>query len=146
MSQYLNVHIRDKDGKFHYLTSYSRSTAFYQVSNAPYEKVRKFTYQNFEDMILRIEGWIKNTDIAIQNKQEAINFLKTCNRSMDEVLEQFRLCQNEIRELEFEKRDYQYWIDVIRTFGNIVDDIESDCEVYMGIEISEPTEADIVAF
>lgn len=145
MSQYLNIHIRDKDGKFHYLTSYSRSTPFYQVAHAPYEKVKKFTREDFDEMEQHLEGWNKNCDIAIKGRKDAIEFLKSCNRPMDEVMEQYHECQISIEEFEHEKSDNLAWISVIRTYGDITDDIESDCEVYMGIEISEPTEDDIVS-
>lgn len=145
MSQYLNIHLRDKDGKFHYLTSYSRSTPFYQVAHAPYEKVRKFTCEDFDEMERELEIWNKNCDVTIKDRQDTIDFLKGCNRPMDEVMEQYHDYRISIKELKQEKKDTESWISTIRVFGNIADDIESDCEIYMGVEISEPTETDIVS-
>lgn len=145
MSQYLNIHLRDIDGKFHYLTSYSRSTPFYQVAHAPYEKVRKFTRGEFDEMERELEDWNKNCDIAIKGSKDAIEFLKSCGRPMEEVMEQFHDIRSGIEELEREKYENEVWMGIIRAFGDIADDIESDCEVYMGIEISEPTQDDVVS-
>lgn len=145
MSQYLNIHLRDTDGKFHYLTSYSRSTPFYQVAHAPYEKVRKFTREDFDEMERTLEDWNKNCDIAIKGQKDAIEFLKRCNCPMNEVMDRFYECQTSIEELEREKKENEEWRCVIHTFSDIADDLESDCEVYMGIEISEPTQDDIVS-
>lgn len=145
MSQYLNIHLRDKDGKFHYLTSYSRSSAFYQVAKAPYEKVEMYTANDFEKMEQELREWIRNFDLAIKGRKDALEFLKTCTSSTDEIMDKFYEIQSEIAEIEGEKADCQAWIYKMRAFADIADDIESDCAIYMGIEISDPTEADIVS-
>lgn len=145
MSQYLNIHLRDKDGKFHYLTSYSRSSAFYQVAEAPYERVKMYTANDFEKMEQKLREWISNFDWAIKGKKDALEFLKTCNCSTDEIMDKFCEIQSDIAAIEGEKADCQAWIYKIYAFADIADDIESDCAIYMGIEISEPTEADIVS-
>lgn len=145
MSQYLNIHLRDEDGKFHYLTSYSRSTPFYQAAHAPYEKVREYTYNDFMEIEQEIEDMASHCDLAIRDRREALDFLKGCARPMDEVMEQFHDCQTSISELEYEKQDYLIWKNIVHAYAYIADDIESDCAIYMGIEISEPTEDDIVS-
>lgn len=140
MSQYLNFYLRTKGGEFVSLADYSRSTEVYQHASAPYEKLRKVDYSWFTELGTLLQGKIDWYRQQIQKTESIIvqvaNFSDT---NIEERLEYIHQYQDSIEEYQEYIKEIEFSIAEIYFMQRL----SEDEEIYVGIEVGEPTDEDI---
>lgn len=154
MSQYVNFFIRKqiKDTvTFIPLGSFSRNSEIYQASkNAPFEKIRSISGKQIDNIVQSLYDNKKKFEDRIKEVEHNISYvIPTFNNSakekMEEIAEQ-QLCIDDIYE---EIADLQFAIGYFSSLKEILWDNDpegffDDKTIYYGIEISDPTEEDVV--
>lgn len=142
MSQYLNFFVRHNED-FIPLASYSRNTHVYDIAGAPYEKIRKFSQEQLESIASKLRESKTSAHKAIARLQQQIEIAKGINITVDNFDEVFGAIHNIMNMI------YEYQED-IETLEREAIEIEfmrnmtyDDCEIFAGIEISDPIMDDI---
>ena len=141
MSQYTYVYIKHKED-FIEVSSWSRSSYIAQELNGilPYEKIRKIEKSTIGNLLNNLQEKIndyKKNILSYQNKKLMIS---SFNNPMEDKLDA-------IRNIDETIADYQEEIDNLNiTFGNalVLYNLVNDYELYMGIEVYQATQADVV--
>ena len=141
MSQYTHAYIKHNED-FIEVGSWGRSSHIAQELNGilPYEKIRKVEKTTIDNLLNTLQEKIKDYQkdiLAYQNKKLMIsNF----NNPMEDKLDA-------IRNIDETIADYQEEVDDLNiTFGRALElyNLADDYELYMGIEVYQPTQADVV--
>lgn len=146
MSSYLNFFVRSKNGDFIKITSYSRNHYIYDAYGAPYEKIALVTLEHLQaamdDLNNRKEMLEENIELA----EEMIKYICSFPVESSTTLESKMNAINEQKELINEYKDDIKQVELARfhlSFLYDAIDLE-ECKIYAGVEISNPTEEDIV--
>ena len=142
MSQYLNFFVRHNED-FIPLANYSRSTHVYDVAEAPYEKIRRFSQERLEAIASKLRESKTFTHKEITRLHQEIEIVKEINITADKfdevlgvihnIMDMISKYQEDIETLEREAIEIEF-------MRNMTYD---DCEIFAGIEISDPTMDDI---
>lgn len=142
MSQYLNFFVRHNED-FIPLASYSRNTHIYDIAEAPYEKIRRFSQEQLESIASRLRESKTFTHKEIARLHQEIEIIKGINITadkFDEVLDVIHNITNVISEYQEDIETLEREAIEIEFMRNMTYD---DCEIFAGIEISDPTMDDI---
>lgn len=142
MSQYLNFFVRHNED-FIPLASYSRNTHVYDVAGAPYEKIRRFSQERLESIASKLRESKTSAHKEIARLQQQIEIAKGINVTVDnfdEVFGAIRNIMNMISEYQEDIETLEREAIEIEFMRNMTYD---DCEIFAGIEISDPTMDDI---
>lgn len=141
MSQYLNIFLKS-DGKFIPIGDYSRSTYLYEEFNAPYEKICEYKADELREIGTRLQSRADDTKKYIEELSELIQLIpKFEGQEMDEKISAFFDYKNQIAEQEEEVKSLFSQSSICYFLAGIADDY---VPVYAGVEISDPTEEDII--
>lgn len=146
MSSYLNFFVRSKNGEFTQIASYSRNHYIYDAYGAPYEKIALVTLEHLQaamdDLNNRKEMLEENIELAKEMIKYICSFLVESSTAleskMNAINEQQSLIneyKDDIKQVELARFHLSFIYDAI--------DLE-ECKIYAGVEISDPTEEDIV--
>jgi len=141
MSQYTYAYIKHKED-FIEVGSWGRSSNIAQELNGmlPYEKIRKVEKSTIDNLLNNLQEKISDCQrniLAYQNKKLMIS---SFNNPMEDKLDA-------IRNIDETIADYQEEIDDLNiTFGRALElyNLADDYELYMGIEVYQATQADVV--
>ena len=139
MSQYLNFFARHNK-EFVPIADYSRSTNVYSEVNAPYEKIRAIDETELRTIAERLRAgkiFAKTQIEAINRKLELIS---SANNSLEEKLDAIN---SELEIIEEYEDDIQA-LDRYATELNFIANMTYDNDIFVGIEINDPTEKDII--
>lgn len=139
MSQYLNFFARHNK-EFVPIADYSRSTNVYSEVNAPYEKIRAIDETELRTIAERLRAgkiFAKTQIEAINRKLELIS---SANNSLEEKLDAIN---SELEVIEEYEDDIQA-LDRYATELNFIANMTYDNDIFVGIEINDPTEKDII--
>ena len=142
MSQYLNFFVRHNED-FIPLANYSRNTHVYDVVEAPYEKIRRFSQEQLEAIASKLRESKTSAHKEIARLQQQIEIAKGINiteDNFDEVFGAIRNIMNMISEYQEDIETLEREAIEIEFMRNMTYD---DCEIFAGIEISDPTIDDI---
>lgn len=140
MSQYVNFFLRRGD-EFIPLKDYSRSSPIYSVMNAPYEKIREYSYSDLEAKILRLKGMKEENAAMITRIWERINSVYHLNNSVEEKMEYVNDYYSQISDFEDDNKNLDRCMIELEFIADLV---YMDCTIYAGVEIEEPTLEDVV--
>lgn len=146
MSSYLNFFVRSKNGEFTQIASYSRNHYIYDAYGAPYEKIALVTLEHLQaamdDLNNRKEMLEENIELA----EEMIKYICSFPVESSTALESKMNAINEQQSLINEYKDDIKQVELARFhLSFIYDAIDlEECKIYAGVEISDPTEEDIV--
>ena len=146
MSSYLNFFVRSKNSEFTQIASYSRNHYIYDAYGAPYEKIALVTLEHLQaamdDLNNRKEMLEENIELA----EEMIKYICSFPVESSTTLESKMNAINEQKELINEYKDDIKQVELARFhLSFLYDAIDSEeCKIYAGVEISNPTEEDIV--
>lgn len=146
MSSYLNFFVKSKNGEFTQIASYSRSHYIYDAYGAPYEKIALVTLDHIQgaldDLSNRREMLEENIDLANQMIKYICSFPIETSTALESKMEAINEQQSlineyndDIKQVELARFHLSFLYDAI--------DLE-ECKIYAGIEISDPTEEDIL--
>ena len=139
MSQYLYFFARHNKELIP-IADYSRSTKVYSEVNAPYEKIRAIDETELRTIAERLRAgkiFAKTQIEAINRKLELIS---SANNSLEEKLD---VINSELEIIE----DYEDDIQALDRYAVELDFIANmayDNDIFVGVEISDPTEKDII--
>lgn len=139
MSQYLYFFARHNKELIP-IADYSRSTKVYSEVNAPYEKIRATDETELRTIAERLRAgkiFAKTQIEAINRKLELIS---SANNSLEEKLD---VINSELEIIE----DYEDDIQALDRYAaelNFIANMAYDNDIFVGIEISDPTEKDII--
>lgn len=146
MSSYLNFFVRSKNGEFTQIASYSRSHYIYDAYGAPYEKIALATLEHIQaaidDLGNRREMLEENIDLANQMIKYICSFpvetstaLETKMEAINEQQSLINDYNDDIQLVERARCELNFMYNAIAMDG---------CKIYAGVEISDPTEEDIL--
>lgn len=139
MSQYLYFFARHNK-ELVPIADYSRSTKVYSEVNAPYEKIRTIDETELRAIAERLRAgkiFAKTQIEAINRKLELIS---SANNSLEEKLDAIN---SELEIIEEYEDDIQA-LDRYAAELNFIANIAYDNDIFVGVEISDPTEKDII--
>lgn len=142
MSQYLNFFVRHNED-FIPLANYSRNTHVYDEAEAPYEKIRKFSREQLESIASRLRESKTFAHKEIARLHQEIEIIKGINipvDNLDKILGAIHDISNVISEYQEDIETLEREAIEIEFMRNMTYD---DCEIFAGIEISDPTIDDI---
>lgn len=141
MSQYLNVFLKS-DGKFIPIGDYSRSTYLYDEFHAPFEKICEYKADELREIGARLQNRASDAKKYIEELVELIQLIpKFEGQEMEEKISAIFDYKNQIAEQEEEVKTLRSQSSICYFLANIADDY---VPVYAGVEISDPTEEDII--
>lgn len=135
MSQYLYFFARH-DKEFILIADYSRNTQVYSEVNAPYEKIDETELRVIAERLRVGKNFAKSQIEATNHKLE---FISNANNSLEEKLDAIN------SELEIIEEDIQA-LDRYATEIDFIANMACDNDIFVGFEIGEPTEKDIVDY
>lgn len=141
MSQYLNFFARHNK-ELVPIAEYSRSTKVYNEVNAPYEKIRAIDETELRTIAERLRAgkiFAKTQIEAINRKLELIS---SANNSLEEKLDAIN---SELEIIEEYEDDIQA-LDRYATELDFIANMTYDNDIFVGIEIGDPTEKDIIDY
>ena len=139
MSQYLHFFARHEK-EFAPIADYSRSTKVYDEVKAPYEKIRKIDETELRVVAERLRAgkiFAKTQIEAINRKLELIS---SANNSLEEKLDAIN---SELEVIEEYEDDIQA-LDRYAAELNFIANMTYDNDIFVGVEISDPAEKDII--
>lgn len=146
MSSYLNFFIRSKNGEFTQIASYSRNHYIYDVYGAPYEKIAPVTLDHIQraldDLINRKEMLEENINLANQMIKYICSFPVESSTSLESKMSAINEQQSLINDYKDDIKSVEwarYGLNFIYNMISI-----NNCNIYAGVEISNPTKEDIV--
>lgn len=145
MSQYVSFYISDGE-QFISLDEFSRSTEIYKAmanfGYAPYEKVRQVSSEELQTAVNAVLSKAEATKDSISYYEQMIKHIQACpNVDLDERLKAISDYEDLIDRLRW----YNTGADILRVYANIAANADYHGNaLYAGIDISEPTAADIL--
>lgn len=143
MSQYLYFFARH-DKEFILIADYSRSTQIYSEVNAPYEKIRKIDETELRSVAERLRAGKIFAKIFAKTQIEAANrrleLISNANNPLEEKLDAIDFGLEVIEEYE----DGIQTLDRYAVELDFIANMACDNDIFVGFEISCPTEKDIV--
>lgn len=141
MSQYLNFFARH-DKEFAPIADYSRSTKVYDEVKAPYGQIKKIGETELRTIAERLRAgkiFAKTQIEAINRKLELIS---SANNSLEEKLDAIN---SELEIIEEYEDDIQA-LDRYATELDFIANMTCDNDIFVGFEIGNPTEKDIIDY
>lgn len=145
MSQYLNVFLRKKTGKFKGAVipfgAYSRSTEIYDIFNeaiyAPYETVDILTDKKIADLIAETNSRIKELVKANEKDEQICNRLKSSvtPQVYDKFVEQVTERAEMIAERKTEIDNYKNILGMLDALDNMLFWFKDEVEIIYGVDI-----------
>lgn len=145
MSQYLNVFLRKKTGKFKGAVipfgSYSRLTEIYDIFGEalylPYESANILTEKDISDLIAETNSRIKELNKANEKDEQVSNWLKSSvtPQVYDKFVEQVTERAENISERKTEIDNYKNILGMLDTLDNIMFWFKDEVEIVYGVEI-----------
>lgn len=145
MSQYVSFYISDGE-QFISLDEFSRSTEIYKAmadfGYAPYEKVRQVSSEELQTAVNAVLSKAEATKDSISYYEQMIKHVQACsNVDLDERLKAISDYEDQIDGLRW----YNTGAGILRVYANIASNADYyGNALYAGIDISEPTAADIL--
>lgn len=139
MSQYLNFFARH-DKEFVPIADYSRNTVIYDEVVAPYGKLKKFNDHDLETISNRLRADKKFAEAQIENINYKMELIFSANNSLEDKL---NMANEELELIESYKNDIRD-CDRYVTELSFIANMTTDNEIFVGIEVGEPTEQDII--
>ena len=154
MSSYLSFFIRNKND-FLPIGTFCRSSEIYQMTekkiSPPYGKVISITKVDIDIILCACEEVIKNYNEAITSFKERIDFIKNCNNSLEEKLEEYNDYDETIQGYKEGIEEINDVKSYFTTLKDILEDIsytdmfDQSKYIYCGIEVGYTIElSDIV--
>lgn len=154
MSQYVNFFIRKQikdETAFIPIGSFSRSSHIYQaITNASYEKIRPLKYEELNDIVRELHASKREYEDNIKNIEHTItNIIPSFNNSIEEKMQEIQQQRSYVADISEDIVDIQFSIGYFRALQEIIYDNSNssssrDNIIYYGVEISCPTEEDVV--
>ena len=141
MSQYLNFFARH-DKEFVPIASYSHSTNVYSEVNAPYEKIRAIDETEIRTIAERLRAGKNFAKTQIEAINRRLELISSANNSLEEKLDAIN---SELEVIEEYEDDIQA-LDRYATELDFIANMAYDNNIFVGFEISDPTEKDIVDY
>lgn len=139
MSQYLYFFARH-DKEFILIADYSRSTQIYSEVNAPYEKIRKIDETELRSVAERLRAGKIFAKTQIEAANRRLELISNANNPLEEKLDAIDFGLEVIEEYE----DDIQTLDRYAVELDFIADMTCDNDIFVGFEISCPTEKDIV--
>lgn len=149
MSQYVNFYISNGE-QFISLDDFSRSTEIYKVMTdfgyAPNGKVRQVSPEELRTATNAILGKIETMKDSISYYERMIQSIQACSDvDLSERLSAIGDFEDKIDDLHSAIECYDAEADVLRVYANIASNADYHGNaLYVGVEIPEPTAADII--
>ena len=149
MSQYVSFYISDGE-QFISLDEFSRSTEIYKAmadfGYAPSGKVRQVSSEELQTAVNVVLSKAEATKDSISYYEQMIKHVQACsNVDLDERLKAISDYEDQIDGLRSEVEWYNTGADILRVYANIASNVDYyGNALYAGIDISEPTAADIL--
>lgn len=149
MSQYVSFYISDGE-QFISLDEFSRSTEIYKAmadfGYAPSGKVRQVSSEELQTAVNVVLSKAEATKDSISYYEQMIKHVQACsNVDLDERLKAISDYEDQIDGLRSEVEWYYTGADILRVYANIASNVDYHGNaLYAGIDISEPTAADIL--
>lgn len=141
MSQYLNFFARhDKD--IVPIADYSRSTKVYSEVNAPYEKIRAIDETELRTIAERLRAGKNFAKTQIEAINRKLELISSANNSLEDKLDAIN---SELEVIEEYEDDIQA-LDRYATELDFIANMAYDNNIFVGFEISDPTEKDIIDY
>lgn len=140
MSQYLCFFARH-DKEFVPIVDYSRSTKVYDEVNAPYEKIRAIDETELKAIAERLRAGKIFAKTQIESINRRLELISNANNSLEEKLDAIN---SELEIIEEYENDIQT-LDRYAIELDFIANMTYDNEIFVGIEIGNPTEEDIVS-
>lgn len=139
MSQYLYFFARH-DKEFILIADYSRSTQIYSEVNAPYEKIRKIDETELRSVAERLRAGKIFAKAQIEAANRRLELISNVNNPLEEKLDAIDFGLEVIKEYE----DDIQTLDRYAVELDFIANMACDNDIFVGFEISCPTEKDIV--
>mgnify|MGYP000000127708 FL=1 len=139
MSQYLYFFARH-DKEFILIADYSRSTQIYSEVNAPYEKIRKIDETELRSVAERLRAGKIFAKTQIEAANRRLELISNANNPLEEKLDAIDFGLEVIEEYE----DDIQTLDRYAVELDFIANMACDNDIFVGFEISCPTEKDIV--
>ena len=134
MSQYLNVFVRDNDGKLTHICDFNRSSAMYDILHTPYEKVSTVDWNRALRTASNKEDAARDNILKLQ---KSIEMVQKCENSVSDKMDYIDSCVLYINEYENDLDKLQQ----ARTYITLLQDIsETTNGVLVGIECGDDPE------
>lgn len=149
MSQYVSFYISDGE-QFISLDEFSRSTEIYKAmadfGYAPSGKVRQVSSEELQTAVNVVLSKVEATKDSISYYKQMIKHVQACsNVDLDERLKAISDYEDQIDGLRSEIEWYNTGADILRVYANIASNADYHGNALCaGIDISEPTAADIL--
>lgn len=140
MSQYLHFFARH-DKELVPIADYSRSTKVYDEVNAPYEKIRAIDETELKAIAERLRAGKIFAKTQIEGINRRLELISNANNSLEEKLDAIN---SELEIIEEYENDIQT-LDRYAIELDFIANMTYDNEIFVGIEIGNPTEEDIVS-
>ena len=141
MSQYLHFFARHEK-EFAPIADYSRSTKVYGEVNAPYEKIRKIDETELRVVAERLRAGKNFAKSQIEATNRKLELISSANNSLEEKLDAIN---SELEIIEEYEDDIQT-LDKYAIELDFIADMACDNDIFVGFEIGEPTEKDIIDY
>lgn len=138
MSQYLYFFARH-DKEFVLIADYSRSTQVYSEVNAPYEKIRKIDETELRSVAERLRAGKDFAKSQIEATNRKLGLISNANNPLEEKLDAINFG------LEVIEEDIQA-LDRYATELDFITNMACDNDIFVGFEIGDPTNEDIVNY
>ena len=139
MSQYLYFFARH-DKELVPIADYSRSTKVYSEINAPYEKIRAIDETELRTIAERLRAGKNFAKTQIEAINRKLELISSANNSLEEKLDAIN---SELEVIEEYEDDIQA-LDRYATELDFIANMTYDNDIFVGIEIGDPTEKDII--
>lgn len=141
MSQYLNIFLKS-DGKFIPIGDYSRSTYLYDEFNAPYEKICEYKADGLREVGARLESRANDIKEYIQKLENLIALIPSFQgQEMEEKISAILDYKSQIEEEKEELKTLRSQTSVCYFLASVAEDY---VPVYAGVEITDPTDQDVI--
>lgn len=141
MSQYLNIFLKS-DGKFIPIKDYSRSTYLYDEFHAPYEKICEYKADGLCEIGARLESRANDTKKYIQKLESLIALIPSFQgQEMEEKISAILDYKSQIEEEKEELKTLHSQSSVCYFLASVAEDY---VPVYAGVEITDPTDQDVI--
>lgn len=141
MSQYLNFFARH-DKELVPIADYSRSTKVYSEVNAPYEKIRAIDETELRTIAERLRAGKIFAKTQIETINRKLELISSANNSLEEKLDAIN---SELEVIEEYEDDIQA-LDRYATELDFIANMTYDNDIFVGIEIGNPTKKDIIDY
>lgn len=139
MSQYLHFFARH-DKELVPIADYSRSTKVYSEVNAPYEKIRAIDETELRTIAERLRAGKNFAKTQIEALNRKLELISSANNSLEEKLDAIN---SELEVIEEYEDDIQA-LDRYATELDFIANMTYDNDIFVGFEIGNPTEKDII--